>query len=48
MVKAVKLMTVGSKAGDVVMMRVKMVIVMMMATRLEMLVTTVVMMVTMP
>ena len=47
MVKAVKLMTVGSKAGDVAMMRVKMVIVMMMATRLEMLVTTVVMMVTM-
>ena len=43
-----KLMTVGSKAGDVAMMRVKMVIVMMMATRLEMLVTTVVMMVTMP
>lgn len=48
MVKAVKLMTVGSKGDDVVMVRVKMVIVMMMATRLEMLVTTVVMMVTMP
>lgn len=43
-----KLMTVGSKGDDVVMVRVKMVIVMMMATRLEMLVTTVVMMVTMP